>query len=286
MAFLRNLLKVISVSSAFALVAGISLAYANINTDGFNNLTGPNSENRNRFETDKDLDVRVDNEVDVENDYDVEVETGDNRIEENTEVGDIMGGDIDVSVSAGDGDIISDFGSFSFPDMVLGDIDVSAENSITGPNSLNKNDVFANQDIFLRFNNDLKVENDVDFDANSGDNRVEENTIVGDFQSGDVSVNANLATPLTALDGMSDIDLGDFAANDVTASFGNDTTGPRSENVNRLEANSDVRAIIDNEIDIENDLDFDVNSGDNRIEENTVVGDIETGSVVIDVMVD
>ena len=286
MAFLRNLLKVISVSSAFALVAGISLAYANINTDGFNNLTGPNSENRNRFETDKDLDVRVDNEVDVENDYDVEVETGDNRIEENTEVGDIMGGDIDVSVSAGDGDIISDFGSFSFPDMVLGDIDVSAENSITGPNSLNKNDVFANQDIFLRFNNDLKVENDVDFDANSGDNRVEENTIVGDFQSGDVSVNANLATPLTALDGMSDIDLGDFAANDVTASFGNSTTGPRSENVNRLEANSDVRAIIDNEIDIENDIDFDVNSGDNRIEENTIVGDIETGSVVIDVMVD
>jgi len=286
MAFLRNLLKVISVSSAFALVAGISLAYANINTDGFNNLTGPNSENRNRFETDKDLDVRVDNEVDVENDYDVEVETGDNRIEENTEVGDIMGGDIDVSVSAGDGDIISDFGSFSFPDMALGEIDVSAENSITGPNSLNRNDVFANQDIFLRFNNDLKVENDVDFDANSGDNRVEENTIVGDFQSGDVSVNANLATPLTALDGMSDIDLGGFAANDVSASFGNSTTGPRSENVNRLEANSDVRAIIDNEIDIENDIDFDVNSGDNRIEENTIVGDIETGSVVIDVMVD
>lgn len=283
MAFLRNLFRAVSVSAAIVLVAGISLAYANVDFDSFNDLTGPNSENRSFVEADRDIDVDLENDLDFDNDYDADVVTGENEVEENTEVGDIEGGDIDVSVSTFDGDF-ADFG-FILPDIDLGDISVDAGNSITGPNSLNVNEVFADQDVDLRLDNRIDIDNDVDFDAVTGFNEIEENTIVGDVRSGDVSFDAEIGTGIGNVGGgFSTLDFGDLTAGEIDADFSNSTTGPRSENINSLEADTDVDVRLENEIDIDNDVDLDVDSGNNEVSENTLVGDIETGSVRVDVM--
>jgi hypothetical protein len=80
------------------------------------------------------------------------------------------------------------------------------------------------------------------------------------------------------------IDLGGLTNGEVNADFSNSTTGPKSENINRLEAETDLDLNLENKVDIDNDVDLDVESGNNEISENTLVGDIETGDVTVDLM--
>jgi hypothetical protein len=273
----------VSASAALVLVAGISLAYAYVDFDSFNDLTGPNSENESLLEADRDIDVDVEDRFDINNDYDTDVISGENEVEENTFVGDIENGDVDVAISTIGDNFFDGFG-FVLPDLSLEDINVNAGNQITGPNSLNRNDIFANLDADINLENRINVDNDLDLDVVTGNNEIEQNTEVGDVQFGDVDVRADIGPGVDLNNAFGTIDLGGLTNGEVNADFSNSTTGPKSENINRLEAETDLDLNLENKVDIDNDVDLDVESGNNEISENTLVGDIETGDVTVDLM--
>lgn len=79
---------------------------------------------------------------------------------------------------------------------------------------------------------------------------------------------------------------GGAALASVDLSGSNDTTGPNSENENEWEVESDVDIEVDNNVDSDFDIYADVHTGHNDFEHNTEIGDIETGSVMGEVVVE
>lgn len=286
MAFLRNLLKITSVSAAFVLIASASLAYADVDVNGFNGTTGPRSINRSEVETNRDWRVRVENNERITRDFNTDVFTGGNEVNRNTLVGDQLGGDIDVSITGSNTDLTNGFGFFDLPAIGANDVTFSGGNSITGPNSLNTNEIEANQRTRIDLINNARVNNNVNFRARTGGNEVACNTSVGDINSGDVNVNADLSTGTQFSGGLSNFNTGSLMDNNVSATFDNQLTGPNSENTNQLRANSNISERVENNMVVDNNLDFRVDTGNNEVDGNTSVGNIQTGNVNISAVVD
>ena len=272
-----RVLGTLALVTGFLLVAGIGVASASIDIGGTNDTTGPNSENENTWEIDDEFDLEVRNEADVDFDLDIEVATGDTDVESNTTVedfttGDIMG-EIDVANWLNTGDI--ELGS-----MELGDGDFTFVNDTTGPWSSNENKAEIDLSLDIEISNDADVDNDLDLDVETGDNDVKNNTVVGDVETGDILFDISLDNRLNT--GAGDLDLSDLGGTSIGGTFRNDTTGPNSENENKLEVDSSLDIDVKNEAKIENDVEIKASTGGNDVGNNTVVGDISTGGVRID----
>ena len=68
--------------------------FEDVNINGFNGTTGPNSTNNNSINNDVDFAFNIENNAEVDNDYNLELNTGNNNIMNNTLVGDIETGNI------------------------------------------------------------------------------------------------------------------------------------------------------------------------------------------------
>lgn len=161
--------------------------WGDVDLDFENYITGPNSENTNVVDISRSADINIDNNVDIRNNLDFSACSGSNSIRNNTVVGDIEGGDIsfdiEVENSAGNGN------GFVLPDF--GDQSVNADfsNGITGPNSINRNRLDLDSSIDFNLNNNVDVRNNIDVNANTGNNTVRRNTVVGDISTGDANIN-------------------------------------------------------------------------------------------------
>lgn len=263
---------------AFALaIFGAGSAYAAIHIGGGNDTTGPYSENENEWEIDHDMDIHVDNYADADNEYEVEVVTGDNDIDHNTEVDDIYTGDID-------GDIyfenyLNDM-EIELEPAEFGDIWIDFENDTTGPQSENENEIKISMDQDIHIRNSADFDNDIDLDANTGNNDIDHNTIVGDVRTGDIDFSAHVKN---MANGSYDLDMnGASFGSDIDVDLGNTITGPNSENENKVRIEGDSDISLCNRVDIDNELEVEANTGKNDVGNNTVVGDIRTGSISID----
>lgn len=284
-------LRIFGVSAVVALSAGTGLAYAQIETTSLNGTTGPNSRNLSELFANRDANVEIVNANRWLNDYEIDVQAGKNRTIENTVVGDQVTGDVNVDIRGNAGLWTNDFAYAGdvldslFPTNGLGSNGmVEFGNEITGPRSINRNHAHLDQDINLELRNSSRVTNEVDFRANTGRNITAENTLVGDVVSGGVNVTAdfgndaaNGATAMPALNlnwGTSSIGSSDLR---------NYITGPNSENINEVVANSELDVYISNENIVKNQFQFDATTGFNTVAENTSVGDIVSGDVNISV---
>ena len=162
------------------------------------------------------------------------------------------------------------------------DVNVGGINDTTGADSVNLNDYTIDDEVELEVENEAEADNDVDLHADTGDNEIEENTTVGDFEGGDVDVAGSFVTELNA--GM--IQLDGLEMGDVDADFMNGTTGADSYNSNTLDVDRDVEVEVENEAEVDNDFDIRVDTGDNEFERNTTVGDISTGDYSMDLNVE
>ena len=253
-------------------------AYAGVDINGGNDTTGPNSENHNRWEIEYEAEVDIDNHSDLDNEFVVSVENGGNKINNNTEVGDITTGDIEGDISF-ENELNDMAISFSNDDP-YGDIEISLANDTTGTSSENHNRVELSYERDLRVRNHADIDNSIVLSASTGNNTVKNNTVVGDITTGDVDVTSDVSNTTNS---SFDVDLSGYGTqSDISVDLANGTTGPNSSNRNSVEIEQETEVHLDNHADIDNNYTAEVNTGENKIKSNTVVGDITTGSISIE----
>lgn len=238
-----------------------------------NGVTGPNSINKNDIDVDESTYIKVENEAVANNDFAIAADAGFGNITNNTSVGDIAGGDIN-----GDLSVVTELNSGSV-NLVADnndDISVALGNCTTGPDSININKVNVDRRSMIKIENEAIANNNLDLAANTGANRIANNTCVGDISTGDIDVSASFDTTLNAGAGNITIPM---SMPQTSVNLSNGVTGPYSENKNVVDIDSENCVKIENEAEVNNDFNIDLNSGDNKVGHNTVVGDISTGDV-------
>lgn len=274
---IRNSMRIAAGLMTLVITIGAGTAFAHINIDGCNDTTGPNSENENEWDINDDFDIDIENLAEANNDIWFDVNSGYNDIFNNTEVCDVLTGDI-----LGDFQIINDLnsGDMDLDFIEFGDIDISLGNSLTGPFSDNSNEVNIDRDFDIDVDNIADIDNDLNYDLNTGNNDISNNTSVGFVETGDIEVKTKIENIGNCGAGGC-IDLPVFGNTDIDANFSNELTGPNSENENTLNIDTDFDFDLENNVDINNNIDFNANTGNNDIGCNTVVDGIRTGDIKV-----
>lgn len=157
-----------------------------IDVDLVNDTTGPNSINTNEVNIDNSSNIDITNDVVFNNEVNLRANTGRNTISRNTCVGDIIGGDIDIDATI---ENIAGFNDISLPNFGDSSVDVDFMNSITGPCSENSNVLNVDSRTDFELTNTSTYNNDINVNANTGNNTVSSNTCVGDVRTGDANIN-------------------------------------------------------------------------------------------------
>ncbi len=161
--------------------------FGDVDIDLANDTTGPESENHNRVEISYERELNIRNHADIDNKIELAAASGGNTVKNNTVVGDITTGDINITsdvknTTNSSMDIDLDgFGTES-------DVSVDLGNNTTGPNSSNRNSVEVNQETEIDIDNHADIDNSFSASANTGDNKVKSNTVVGDITTGSISI--------------------------------------------------------------------------------------------------
>jgi hypothetical protein len=258
-----------------------------------NQLTGPQSLNKNITKINRDLNVKVLNVNHEDNYVDFYLNTGKNDLFKNTKVEDVSTGSINARVALNNksnvgGTSGSTTGTSTQSVLSGAASDPVLSNAITGPESANINKVALNTSRNLEIKNIADINNDVDINANTGKNDVMKNTVVGDVSTGNINVAGSINNVANSDQCITCPDLlglfngsGSGAAN-VSSDLSNSTTGPDSVNINKVKVNDYTNVEVKNIAHIDNNVDVYANTGHNDVVKNTVVGDVSTGNVSVD----
>ncbi|MBI4032457.1 hypothetical protein HY374_01995 [Candidatus Berkelbacteria bacterium] len=273
----RNRMRVLAAVAAVALMGGAGSAWADIDLEGSNDTTGFDSTNENTYTIDDTVDLDLVNDATADNLVDLTVDSGGNDVNENTTVGDVEGGDIDI-----EGEFVTELNNaeLELDDMELGDVSADFSNDTTGADSTNENTLDLTRDLDVDITNDAEITNDFTMDITTGGNDTNRNTTVGDVSTGDVDMNIEVEN--AANQSMADMTWPSMGSSDVDADFSNETTGADSTNTNTATITDTRTVTVTNTATVDNDLDLTVDSGGNDTNRNTTVGDVSTGDVSID----
>lgn len=266
-----------------------------VNRISFENfLTGPESENSNLIDVNGNLAVSEVNNSDINNDLVVDINTGQNQIDGNTKIGDLVTGDINACINLLNlSNIVDPLLTIAVDSWnIIGDVDgnIVFENSATGPESENSNVLNSENNINVTSSNDSHIINNAEINTNTGDNTSENNTVIGDITTGIANVKesiVNFANVITSpvfyvfnIFGQFTGDLSGMGI-DPNYAFVNEITGPESENSNLVNAENNVNINLENNSEIKNNVRVNANTGRNTIGNNTIAGDVETGAINI-----
>ena len=283
-----------------------------------NSGNGEGSNNSSTVDLDSNSTVAIDNDANVDNYLDLDADSGDNTASYNVGDSAITTGDANVSgvviTSANEtglgvveyniledhnGDII-----LALPDGLFGcstcglSGDVDLQNTGNGTDSNNDIAVAIDNSSTTNINNNADVVNNLNLDANSGDNEASYNT-GGDsnITTGDANVAANLINFVnsTIVGGVAFIvnifgDLvGDIIFPDALPGIGGTTlsaanTGNGADSTNNIDINSDntQNTTLNNLATIDNVISIDGTTGGNETKYNTGGNSsIETGDVFV-----
>lgn len=194
---------------------------------------GTNSDNSIKLALDNSTNVIQDNKANVKNYIYADADTGDNKAKDNT------GGDVEIDTGDANANVDVDNNvNFNFADVdcgcLIGDLEVKvAENGSDSDNSIiaalggeqnvfqsncGKQDGIEGLGEGHRHHNKCEVKNNIDVDADSGDNKAKDNTGgVGDDPSittGDADASSNVSNSGNVnILGNADFDLPDFDFN-------------------------------------------------------------------------
>jgi hypothetical protein len=151
-----------------------------------NQLTGPNSSNRNTLNVRNTTNSTITQTARISNNVRLNTNTGYNVASNNTTVGDVASGSTTVSMNF---DNTANQGNES---SVVSTADHSftgsMSNDTTGPNSSNTNTTSVTNTTKQTVNKMATINNNFCITANSGENSVSGNTTVGDVSSGDITI--------------------------------------------------------------------------------------------------
>ena len=241
---------------------------------------GAFSDNTANVSTSNDVRVTQDNNANINNDVDVDANTGNNDANFNT------GGD--TTVRTGDANVDVSVTNVANKNVasVTNCCSQSTDVLISGNGAYSDNTVRLDSDNNVRLTQDnyARINNDVDVDANTGDNDAKFNT-GGDVAivTGDADVDVDLLTMVNANSAM--IGGGDGDGGTLSARILDN--GAFSDNSIRLDFDNDVRLNQDNRAHVDNDVDVDADTGRNDANFNTG-GDVDvvTGDANVNVNVD
>lgn len=254
---------------------GMSAASGDVDGDFTNDTTGADSKNVNLLDLDNKGDLTLNNMAGILNSLMLTANTGDNLQKKNTTAGDIDTGDVDVDSSVTNE---ANNDSSLASSAAYGDVDVTAENHMTGADSKNENTFEIENKGKRTLNNNASVTNSTVVTANTGGNTQKKNTTAGDIDTGSVDVVTDVTTEVnngSSLAGASD-------HGDITGDFTNDTTGADSKNENTLDVDNSGDTEVNNNASVDNSQVVTANTGGNDQEKNTEGGDVSTGDVSID----
>ncbi len=262
-----------------------------------NQATGLASNNSSAVNKADGSTVSINNSADLQNGVNLNLGTGQNQLTSNNTVGLLDTGDITGSVnvlnlantnlapgsSMGSQTVYP--GSINQLSLTPATNRVLLGNTETGPNSANSNIFNQGQDITVVQNNNANLNNDININAVSGGNQVASNTIVGDILTGSINLGVNVINLLNSMapSTLLNIDtwnvmgnfVGDIALN---GDLQNQITGPESRNQNSVDLANAANLTVTNNSAANNLFDFDLNTGNNKVTENSKIGRVETGS--------
>jgi hypothetical protein len=165
------------------------------------------------------------------------------------------------------------------PTFVFADDTINADNITTGYRSRNRNvfDVRHNQT--SRTRRDATVRNTLNVVGDTGENDQNGNTNAGNQNSGEVEVTGTIDNLVNET---SDTNSVLPENEDVRINTSNDTTGPRSRNVNRATVRNTVDVRSRYTADVRNTVDVNGATGDNNQNSNTDGGSQTSGEVDVD----
>lgn len=167
---------------------------------------------------------------------------------------------------------------------VFANVDVVAENHLTGANSDNENKFDIDNDGDITLDNVGDVDNSASADVNTGGNDQEKNTSGGDLTSGHVDASTDWESVINQGADLCGCPVGGEEV-EIAADFRNDTTGAYSDNENKLDVDMGGDVAVRNVADVANWLGLWANTGHNDQEKNTEAGDLETGDVTLAAMI-
>jgi len=261
--------------------------------DSLNSVTGPSSVNVNSA-NESNVVVAIDkNKSTIENQLNIEADTGNNAITQNTLIGKISTGSIDLAVN------LINLADLINPNLVLnldiwsimngysGDLVIpnTVINKETGPDSNNNNESNINKTAKIDLTSQTDINNGISVDTKTGDNEISQNSYVGDITTGKNNVEATLlniandSIPVYYIINVFGKWTGLIPENLKNNVFVNQITGPSSANSNDLNQESDFSLTAEIDTSINNLINVKANTGQNRILKNTAVGRVTTGDI-------
>jgi hypothetical protein len=303
-----------------------------------NTTTGPNSENYDVIEATSSAKIRNDNLAVVENDVLVAATTGDNTSSYNTGDGIVESGDADlianvvnfINTNVVNSEVvlatINVFGEW-VGDLILPVLGlegssseaaaVIASNKNTGPDSQNETATSIDLEFEAINDNDGLIINDLNPEANTGENRAEHNTKSGIIETGESLAQASIASvanqnitndnPILLIintlgewvgeiispTGATSHESGEqdvlvystFGGESVNFADGpatlaesfNNETGPNSENITEIDIDKSTLIENTNDFVIENNIELLADTGGNEASCNTGQGIVKSG---------
>jgi len=172
-----------------------------------------------------------------------------------------------------------------------GDSSGELGNSTTGAGSTNTNSASHDRTLDATTRNTATIGNDIDMGVSTGGNDLTRNTRVGDLTTGDIEGTVSLINVANSVFAPgSSAGIGDLGLNDegdlVLLESGervyfpaNEQTGADSTNTNTVSGTDVIRILTENNADVDNDIDIAADTGSNTLTDNSILGDILTGSI-------
>lgn len=262
----KYLLKLGTAISSAALVAssfvGPALAL-NIEISG----NGVSSNSTVNFNSTSNTSVNQSNNASITNNVDVNADTGNNTANNNT------GGNVNITTGNADANATvnntANANWASVDPCCQGDVNVTIKDN--GAGSDNDAIVKLNNTVNVTQDNNAKVKNNVDVDANTGKNDANNNT-GGDvsIETGDANASATVENSLNTNGAVISGDGGGTLSIEISGN------GANSDNTVNVNASSSVKLEQTNYAKVKNDVDVDADTGNNTANNNT------GGNVTID----
>jgi hypothetical protein len=254
---------------------------SSIDISAINSTTGYDSQNDAIVALKNDLEIALKNWAEISNKICLGENTGDNTASYNTGNGKVSTGDansdLELVIKANTIELETD-GSPS------GSVDFSGSNDQTGAKSNNTASGEFNFNLDLAILNSADISNKVKSDVSTGSNEASYNTGQGQVDTGDAETNIEIGsgTQINTI-GLS---VGGGSPGNIDVEASNSHTGYSSDNDAVANIESDFDLAIKNCLDVDNEVDAHVNTGDNEASYNTGDPSVDSGDAEVNVSTD
>lgn len=160
----------------------------------------------------------------------------------------------------------------------------TASNTNTGADSTNNAEVSVQNNTQITSNNNANITNNLNIYANTGKNEANKNVGGVSIQTGDITGSVNISNNANGADVLNSNT--NLVCCDTSQSANNEKTGADWENKAKVKVKNNLNINVSNNVDLVNNVDADLNTGENEANKNTGDVTIGTGDINFEVNID